>query len=859
MKISDHSAHTEKLFGIRGEEIHKWIDGFFDHDSFDQFVQTGKSLDYNPYDHRKFRHCHEALEEAYTEFADTYSKLDIKNIFEQHIRDDYNGYIPSRTDFENGTFTQKYHDALHIGEWNTILDPQELSEYFKGVSAFDEYQKPTHFISTFGFRIVAPTIVAIILFITSIYMVVVPVFEDSMMGQKKQMIKELTASAVSVIQHYIEKEQRGELPKAVAQSRAINEIREMRYGDENKDYFFITDMHPSMIMHPYRSELTGKDLSTYTDTENKSGTLLFVEFVNLIKQSSEGYLQYQWQWKDDAQTSVPKLSYVRGVPEWQWVIGTGVYINDVKEEIAHLEDTLYITFFAITFGLILILTYVITQSRTIENRKKRAEVLLHEAKDRYRALVESSNEGYILEAEGSIIYSNHRLQHMVGYSEDALNNHSIWGKLFPDNPINVPVLHHLLALFNNSTEPAEFEAQLQTKTGIAVDIILSTSKIFLSEKQGHVISFRPITRKTYGTSLTPGIAADGYRGLSSTIVSDIEESDSLGHIIESLNQMPVLIRSMIHQGSKPDNLRRVIGTAYDAAIERFISLTIKDLGTPPAPFSFISLGSNARHDMTLFSDQDNALIFDMSEATDITATRRYFLHLSDKVCTMLNQAGYPFCKGRIMAMNPQWCLSVEEWNDNFTTWITNATPSSLLEVNVFFDIRSTFGDHGLVDRVQDHVFAVLQEHQQFFIHYARNCLSYKPPLNLFGKIKTENRDGVQSINLKECLRPMEVFCRIYALKHNIKQANTLARLKALNACGELKDASYKEMVFLFDHIWNLRFMNQIIEYTELRKVNDVLALNDLTDIEKENLRNILSKVSLFQTKVSFDFFGTAAI
>ena len=261
----------------------------------------------------------------------------------------------------------------------------------------------------------------------------------------------------------------------------------------------------------------------------------------------------------------------------------------------------------------------------------------------------------------------------------------------------------------------------------------------------------------------------------------------------------------------------------------------------------------------LHTDQDNALIFELPEGAECDKVRRYFLHLSDKVCALLNQAGYPYCEGRIMAMNPQWCLSVEEWKSNFTHWITQASPQSILEVNVFFDIRSTYGAHALVTEIQTHITETLNDNQQFFLHYAKNGLSYKPPLNLLGQIKTETHDGVKSINLKECLRPMEIFCRIYALKNNIYEANTMSRLRSLLACGEIKESSFREMVFIFDHIWNLRFMNQIIEYTDLRKVNDVLAIADLTEIEQENLKNVLSKITLFQTKLSFDFFGTAQL
>ncbi|MEI8632968.1 cache domain-containing protein [Vibrio sp. PP-XX7] len=125
----------------------------------------------------------------------------------------------------------------------------------------------------------------------------------------------------------------------------------MRYGPENKDYFFITDMHPKMVMHPYRSDLTGKDLTHYTDRENTRGIPVFTEITKLVKTKQHGFLEYQWQWKDDPTVTAPKMTYVEGVKAWQWIIGTGVYFNDVQQDIDRLKNTLYRLFFAITLGL----------------------------------------------------------------------------------------------------------------------------------------------------------------------------------------------------------------------------------------------------------------------------------------------------------------------------------------------------------------------------------------------------------------------------------------------------------------------------------------------------------------------------
>ena len=100
---------TEKKYGLKATDIHKWIDGCFDHKKFKQFVETGFLGDYNPYAHRVHRHCKEALTECIEEFKSKYSEDIIKKIFESHLQDDYFGYIPIKSDFNDPAFHNKYH------------------------------------------------------------------------------------------------------------------------------------------------------------------------------------------------------------------------------------------------------------------------------------------------------------------------------------------------------------------------------------------------------------------------------------------------------------------------------------------------------------------------------------------------------------------------------------------------------------------------------------------------------------------------------------------------------------------------------------------------------------------------------
>jgi len=930
MHLSAHADRTEKEFGIRAEDIHKWIDGLFDADNFDVFLSYGKQDGYDPYDHRKYRHCQEAIKEAYEEFKGKYTKEQIKSVFECHIKDDYNGYLPTRADFENGTFKEKYHDNEDRTENERILSQKELTEYFKGKA----FNKKSRFSSTlskgFVFRIIIPTFIAIALFVTSIFIVVMPVFRNNMIDRKKEMIKELTATSISLVNHYINLEQTGEMDKEEAQKIAAEQINGIRYGDENKDYFWITDMSPKMIVHPYRTDLVGKDLSEYRDTKTRGGKKLFVEFVNIVKENEEGYLEYFWQWKDDASQHVPKLSFVKGIPEWNWIIGTGVYINDVEDEINRLRGSLLLVFSFISLGLIIILLNVIYQSHNIESDRLNAETGLIEAKDRYRALVEASNEGHLLEINGDIIYSNLTLQKMLGFNDEELIKKEIWEVLKKNSTNNENALSILKEIKKGKTPTKPFEAQLETRNGKIIEVIVTISRIFFSKKNGHVISFRPIIHKSTdnvfnnfesGQNLssklfssqktgnichkipddeiekfgnekifvkenTPAfialkelIASDKnqllvkdkkgnpigiidykdfakeYAGLPLELLLEIENSNSTGHVINTLNRLPLLIREMVGYGAKPDALRGTIGRMFDAAIVKFIQLSLNTLGEPPVSFAFITLGSNARHEMTMFSDQDNALIFNDVQENDLQRVRRYFLKLADGVCAKLDKAGYPFCPGGIMAVNPKYCLSISEWKDCFTDWITNATPESILEVNIFLDIFCPFGDHDLVNDLMSHIMKLTSENPQFFIYFAKNCLTYKAPLNLLGHIKTETRDGLKTINIKENLKPLEILARIYALKLKITKPGSVSRLRKIIETENIKKDSFQEMIYVFDYLWRIRFSNQINSHADLRSVNDELDLNTLSSIERQNLRNVLSLISDFQTKLSFDFLG----
>src|ERR1019366_6502704 len=146
---------------------------------------------------------------------------------------------------------------------------------------------------------------------------------SSMLTEKLQKTKNLVEVPYSVIKKQYQLEAEGKISREEAQRRALEAIRPMRY--EGKNYFWINDEHPTMIMHPMKPELDGKDLTSLKDPAGKA---MFVEFVSAAQAPNGGYVQYLWP-KPGQDKPVDKLSFVKRFAPWGWVIGTGIYIDDV--------------------------------------------------------------------------------------------------------------------------------------------------------------------------------------------------------------------------------------------------------------------------------------------------------------------------------------------------------------------------------------------------------------------------------------------------------------------------------------------------------------------------------------------------
>ncbi len=172
---------------------------------------------------------------------------------------------------------------------------------------------------------------------------------SSLNAQKQIELKHLTELALGIVKEEHAAAQKGDVAVADAQKRALARVATLRYG--SNDYFWVNDMHPRMVMHPMKPEMNGNDISTFKDPNGKA---LFVDFVNVVKKNGAGFVPYEWP-KPGFDKPQPKLSYVAGFAPWNWVIGTGVYIDDLNAQTwASTQHALWAA------GLVLLVTLAVS-------------------------------------------------------------------------------------------------------------------------------------------------------------------------------------------------------------------------------------------------------------------------------------------------------------------------------------------------------------------------------------------------------------------------------------------------------------------------------------------------------------------
>ena len=147
--------------------------------------------------------------------------------------------------------------------------------------------------------------------------------DETMEGRRLQ-TRRIVEVATSLVDHYVEQANAGLMMEDDAKEAAIQALRALRYGDDA--YFWINDMAARVVMDPVRQDLAGKDMSAVVDGNGKA---IFTAFVQAVAKEGAGFVDYLWP-KPGFEQPVAKIAYVKGIESWGWVVGSGIYVDDVE-------------------------------------------------------------------------------------------------------------------------------------------------------------------------------------------------------------------------------------------------------------------------------------------------------------------------------------------------------------------------------------------------------------------------------------------------------------------------------------------------------------------------------------------------
>ncbi len=651
------------------------------------------------------------------------------------------------------------------------------------------------------------------------------------MDQKRLMIRELTESAWNILARFEAEQSEGRLTREQAQEAAIEQVRSLHYGQEGKDYFWINDMHPSMIVHPYRPDLEGQNLTDFVD---RHGERLFVRMTDIVAKNGAGYVRYIWQWKDDPERVEPKLSYVKGFAPWGWIIGTGIYIDDVDAEVRSATRRLQSAALAILAIVSLLMFLLLRTSVQSERGRRRAALALRASEKKYRALVEAAGESIFMYTEGEQLFANASMLRLVGYTDEELAKLEVENIIRPTASELDRGRRHWRAVMSGEEAPTRYETELLCRDGAAVRVMLALSRVVV---QGHEGFMAVATRLTQPREL------------------DLDMAGTDDELAAANRRMATLASLMMSHDADAMQVSRMLSANADTAVNKAVAFAINELGPPPVSFEILLLGSLGRGEVSLLADQDHAIVFD-DETDRREQTRAYFLDLGTRLARTLDRAGYRYCEGGIMASSPRCCQSLSEWRRTFSTWVHALTTEDLLQVEIFFDFRGASKASDLTAALRAHVFEEVRRSPRFLHLLARSSLEYTPPLGAFGGFVLEAKDAVHAtFDVKGVLAQIVSFARLRTLQHGVLPTGTLERLAELGAQGHLHAETLRDTRAAFSLLMQLRLEHQARRILGKLEPDNQLEPETMDPDMRARIKGALAHIKILQTALDHEFKG----
>lgn len=329
-----------------------------------------------------------------------------------------------------------------------------------------------------------------------------------------------------------------------------------------------------------------------------------------------------------------------------------------------------------------------------------------------------------------------------------------------------------------------------------------------------------------------------------------QKSADLKEVREKLTD---LIQHSLDKNVPINHITSIVGEINLAITKRAIELALDKMETPPpAQFAWMNMGSQGRKEQLLLTDQDNAIVFEDVPEEKYNVVKKYFLELAEKVTKTLNKVGYEYCPAEMMASNPLWCKSVNDWQQQFKGWINSPGEKGILMCTIFFDYDFVYGNEDLVDAISNTIQEETNDNQLFFAYLGADALKNPPPLGFFRQFLVES-DGEHkdTFDLKgRALMPLIDAARILSLSKRIKNvSNTISRYSKLAELEPQNAPIYEACADAFAELLKFRTEEGLKNENDGRYLN----LSELSKLDKVKLKNDFQPINDIQELIKNRF------
>jgi DNA polymerase-3 subunit epsilon/CBS domain-containing protein len=337
-----------------------------------------------------------------------------------------------------------------------------------------------------------------------------------------------------------------------------------------------------------------------------------------------------------------------------------------------------------------------------------------------------------------------------------------------------------------------------------------------------------------------------HRATTAIVLGDeIDSARDVAALALAWSKVPVLARSLIAEAVDPRTISAVISAEICVLTRRAAELAEARLadagkGPPPVAYAVLVLGSAGRGESLLAADQDNAIVYERGEPRG--PEDRWFEALGSELASILDAAGIPLCKGGVMARNPEWRMSLERWKATIDGWVRRQRPKDLLNVDIFFDGVPVHGDVVLGEAIWNYAFDAGRGNALFLKLLSELARDWRPPLTLFGKIRTE-AGGRTDLKIGG-LMPLFTAARVLAIRHDVRARPTPERYRGVAAAGVGSPADIEALIAAHRLLIGTMLDQQLVDAEAGVPLSPRVEIGRLAKEQRDELKAALDSVKL---------------